>query len=176
MRLTYIISLFIVLFALYFLTSCIKDNETKDKIINYVQIGDFVPTFTVNDGEGKQFNSEMFKDKKSILVFFHTSCEDCQKVLPIIEEAWLQIKDSSEYQIIVIGREQSKVEIDNYWEKERFSMPTYLDIDRQVFNVFANSTIPRVYLIDTNGIIHWMAIEKLNISAHQLIEKLELLP
>lgn len=176
MRLIYIISLFIVLFALYFLTSCVKDNESDDEIINYVQVGDMVPDFTVDDGEGSSFTSEDFIGKKSILVFFHTTCPDCQRELPVIEEAWQQIKDRPEYQVITIARKESKVDVDMFWDKERFTMLKYQDPERKVFDLFASSTIPRIYLIDTNGIIHWMAIERLETSAGQLIKRLELLP
>jgi hypothetical protein len=40
-------------------------------------------------------------------------------------------------------------------------MGYYTDADRSVFNKFANSTIPRIYMIDADGVIRWMAVEEL---------------
>ena len=52
-------------------------------------------------------------------------------------------------------------------------MPFYLDPDKKVFSLFANSTIPRVYLVNPENIVTWMAVEQMDLSAKQLIGKIE---
>ena len=52
-------------------------------------------------------------------------------------------------------------------------MPFYLDPDEKVFSLFANSTIPRVYLVNRDNIVTWMAVEQMNLSTEQLIQKIE---
>ena len=52
-------------------------------------------------------------------------------------------------------------------------MPFYLDPDRQVFSLFANNTIPRIYLINRENVVTWMAIEDMSLTALQLKEKIE---
>ena len=52
-------------------------------------------------------------------------------------------------------------------------MPFYLDPNEKVFSLFANSTIPRVYLVNRENIVTWMAVEQMSLSAKQLIGKIE---
>lgn len=177
MKLTYIISIFIVLCALYFLTSCIKEDKKGDEeIINYVQVGDKVPYFSVDNGSGTLFTSDNFEGKKSLLFLFHTGCEDCQRELPKIDTVWQNIQNQPDIQIITIARQESKTSIDNYWSKEGFFMPFYLDTDRTVFNLFANSTIPRLYFINSYGIVDEFYIETIPLTAGQIEDKLITLP
>lgn len=153
-------------------SSCIKDDNSVDEIINYIQVNDTVPAFTVSDGKGGSFNSNEFTGKSSILILFSTTCKDCQRELPVIEKVWQNLKDDPEYRVITISREQDLKTIDDYWKKKKLTMPKYLDPDRTVFSMFANSTIPRVYIINPHGVVRWMAVEKVNLTAKELIEKI----
>ena len=51
-------------------------------------------------------------------------------------------------------------------------MPFFLDPKREVFSLFANSTIPRLYLSNRENIVTWMAIEEMELTTEQLIEKI----
>ena len=52
-------------------------------------------------------------------------------------------------------------------------MPFYLDHTRgNVFALFANNTIPRIYLIGPEENVVWMSVESLDISAKDLINKI----
>lgn len=166
---------FLAIFFLSFLIiafSCVKE-ETDDEIINHVIIGQIIPEFTVSDGIGNSLHSENLNGKKTLLVFFSTTCPDCQRELPKIQAVWDSLKNIPDYVIITIARSQSKEITDNYWNSEGFTMPKYLDPDRSVFDLFANSTIPRIYIIDSKGIIRWMAVETLDLQPEELINKMK---
>ncbi|MDH6358044.1 TlpA disulfide reductase family protein [Parabacteroides sp. PF5-9] len=166
MRYTWFITL--LTFSLF---SCInEDDPNSGEMINYIHTGDKVPSFTVSDGAEGLFNSEEFLGKKSLLVLFSTTCEDCDRELPIVQRVWENLMDDPQYLVVAIARQQSKEVTDTYWndEKRQFTIPKYIDPDRSIFNLFANSTIPRLYIINEEGIVTWMAIEKLHINADQL--------
>lgn len=159
----------------FILVSCVKDGDSIPyEVINYVEVGDSVPEFTVSDEKGNTFNSSDFVGKRSLLILFASTCPDCQEVLPIIDrDVWAQIKDDSDYQLITISRDESAQTVNKYWSKNNYTMPAYLDPGRNVFSLFANSTIPRLYIINEEGVIEWMAIEELNISSEELINKIK---
>ena len=150
--------------------SCL-DDET-DKVVNYVNIGDRVPEFVAEGVNGGSFDSKSFSGKRSLLVLFGTYCPDCHRELPVINRIYDSVKDNPDILIVGISREQERSVVQEYWESEGFSFPAYLDSDRSIFNKFANSTIPRIYIIDENGTIEWMAIEKLEIPETELLAKL----
>jgi len=153
--------------------SCIKEENSSEEIINYVEVGNLIPDFNVPDGEGNTFNSFLFVGKRSLLVLFSTTCGDCQRELPKVNIIWNEVKDDSSYRVVTIAREQNKEVTDEYWAKVGFTMPKYLDEDRSVFSLFANSTIPRLYIIDEKGRVEWMEIETLTITTEELLEKLK---
>ncbi len=150
--------------SLLALSACIKEELPDEPgVVNYVTVGDEVPSFTVSDGAGGTFTSASFTGKRSLLVFFHTGCGDCQRELPKVNALWKTLQGEEGYQVIAIAREEKLSSVAVYWNssKNKFTMPFYLDTDRSVFSLFANSMIPRLYIIDSYGIVQWMAIETL---------------
>jgi peroxiredoxin len=154
--------------------SCLKDEgHIPYKVINYVEAGDPVPSFTASGDKGDTFHSSGFAGKRSLLVLFVSSCGDCQKVLPVLNrEIWPQIKDDAHCQLIMISRDEPAQEVAKYWLDNKYTMPFYLDPGRKVFSLFANSAVPRLYLINEEGIIEWMTVEKLDISSEELIYRM----
>lgn len=155
------------------LFSCIKDDEGNEEVINYIKVNDQIPTFAVADTTGNMFSSKQFLGKQSLLVFFGTFCPDCQQVLPTIETVWKKLKDDPQFILVPISREEQAEVVADYWEKHQFTMPFYLDSDRSVFNLFANNTIPRIYIINSKNIVTWMSVESLDLSADELIQKIK---
>lgn len=162
----YIFSLSLLLF------SCIKDDDSE-AVINYININDQIPSFAVEDTAGNIFKSKQFLDKQSLLVFFGTYCSDCKKVLPIIEEVWKELKNDPKFQLVTISREESAETVSQYWDDNRFTMPFYLDPSHTVFKLFANNTIPRIYIIGPDNRVLWMSVETLDLSAGELIQKIK---
>ena len=142
--------------------------------INNVNVGNQVPPFAVEDTTGNKFSSNQFLNKQSLLVFFGTYCPDCKRVLPVIEEVWKELRNDSKFQLITISREETAEAVSEYWKENQLTMPFYLDPTYgDVFSLFANNTIPRIYLINQNKEVVWMAVESLDMSAKELIEMIK---
>ena len=162
----------LTLFALLF-SSCVKDKDQEGEIENYIEAGDKLPDFTVKNAAGEELNSEELEGQVTLLVFFVTTCSDCERELPKIEEVWEKLKENPNFRLVTVSREETASTVNNYWEKEKFTMPFFLDSKREVFSLFANSTIPRLYLSNRKNIVTWMAIEEMELTTEQLIKKIE---
>lgn len=147
--------------------SCLdREKGYNDDMINYVETGDRVPDFTVEDDAGGSFSSSDFLGRRSLLVFYTVTCGDCRRALPTIQQVYTAIEGESDlYQVILIAREDAPEQVAAYWSQEGYDMHSYYDPNRTAFLSFANMSVPRLYVIDENGVIEWMAIESFSESA-----------
>ncbi|RHR74730.1 TlpA disulfide reductase family protein [Odoribacter sp. AF15-53] len=167
-----IIFIFLLLSPALF-SACVKDKDKPEEMANYINVGDKLPEFTVKNTDGEELKSQDFTGRVTLLVFFMTTCPDCQRELPKIEQVWENLKENPDFRLVPIARAEKAEVISQFWEKHQFEMPFYLDPDRQVFSLFANNTIPRIYLINRENVVTWMAIEDMSLTALQLKEKIE---
>lgn len=139
------------------LISCTEVGNGNDKIINYVGVGDRVPPFTVTNGDNTLASPSDFTGNTTILVFFHTACPDGEREMPKVQEAWEELKDLPDCRAAAIGRGQTNADLDEKWIYG--DIPRFGDPDSKIFNKFANLRIPRLYIVDSQGVIRYMAIE-----------------
>lgn len=161
--------------CLFTLSGCISDGGDSTEVENYVVVGDELPYFEINEDNGERFRSNSLMGKKAMIVFFDTGCNDCKRELPIIEEAWRVLKNDPECMLVAIARGQTAKDTDAFWTEYKMTMPKYHDPQQVVFKLFANSYVPRLYLCNKKGIVEWMGIEKFNMTATQLVEKVNAL-
>lgn len=131
-------------------TGCISDDDPKGPSLN---VGDPLPQFSVTLNTGEEFSTSSLKGKIPVIVFFNTGCSDCRKELPVIQELWESYKEDSKVKIIVIAREESAEGIATYWEENGLSMPYSPQDTKEIYNLFAPSVIPRIYIANPSGII-----------------------
>lgn len=167
-----IIFILLLLYPALF-SACVKDKDKPEEMVNYVNINDKLPEFTVKNVDGEELRSQDFAGRVTLLVFFITTCPDCQRELPKIEQVWQDFKDNPDFRLVTIARAEKADVISQFWEKHQFDMRFYLDPDRQVFSLFANNTIPRIYLVNRENVVTWMAIEEMSLTALQLEEKID---
>lgn len=121
----------------------------------YVQVGDPVPAFTVNG-----YDSAETVGKITLITFFDPECKDCQRELPLLQNAYNLLKYNNEFKMINIARGRT---LENLAEVDEgatwLSMPCYPDPDRKIYNLFATSTIPRIYLVDQEGVVREKWVE-----------------
>lgn len=142
--------LIFLIFPLLALSSCISDNDNIETI-NHVVVGNNVPEFETPELK----SPDDFRDRKTLLVLFTTTCNDCRRDMPFAEYAYGQLK-SEGLNVVTIGRDETTQTINDYWNELGLSMPFLPDTDRAVFNLFANQTVPRFYLVNESGTIVWM--------------------
>lgn len=146
------IKLIFSLFTLLVCTTpgCINDEEPRGVTLG---VGDSLPEFSVTMSNGEMVSTNNLFGKVSMIVFFNTNCKDCQEELPVVQQVWQYFEGNSNIVIVPIAREESHDEILTYWQENSLSMPFSPQENREVYNLFAPSVIPRIFIADTNGVI-----------------------
>ncbi len=140
--------LLISLCMLSILTACIKEKQTGADL----KIGDILPDFEVVMNDGSVVTDEILKDKVSVVMFFHTTCPDCQQALPRMQQIYDEYT-SKGVLFTLISREQGKDDIESYFKENGLNMPFSAQNDRKVYEKFAKTRIPRIYINEKGGII-----------------------
>lgn len=158
--------------------SCISQPDNSGKGKEYVKVGAAAPVFSVSGKDGETFVSpDNFKGKTTLLMFFTTWCPYCQKQSPHVQQAWNHFKENADVQFICIARGgegsylQTPEMVEQYWKDNNFDMQWYIDPDRQVFNMFAETDVPRFYIIDSSAKVVWSKVTN-SFTSEQFIEEM----
>jgi peroxiredoxin len=154
--------------ALVCLAGCINEKiEGAD-----LKVGDVIPDFEVVMNDGSLVSDEILKESVSVIMFFHTSCPDCQQALPEMQKIYDEYA-SDNVNIVLISREENRGSINSFWEENGFNMPYSAQDNRDVYQKFARERIPRVYVCEKGGIIRYMFTDNPNPSYDDLVSSLE---
>ena len=152
----------LMLCFLFWACSAISDD---DEVMERVKVGDRVPAFTVDvvvDGEMKTFSTSQLTGE-TVIIFFHTSCADCRRELPRLNDYYLQHRDEPGFQMVAISRAEGAETIASFWMEQGLQMPYSAQEDRHIYDLFASSVIPRVYFVSAQGIVTRVLVENLGI-------------
>ncbi len=133
--------------AVVMMTGCIKEDKGVD-----LKIGDKVPEFRVEMSDGNVVTDKSLEGSVSVIMFFHTTCPDCQKALPVMQKIYDEFLPKG-VRFALVSRGEDDASISTYWENNGLGMPYSAQNDRSVYEKFATSRIPRIYVNDRNGII-----------------------
>ena len=134
--------------------SCMNSDPDEMEGAN-LGVGDSLPTFSVTMSDGTSISTSDLMGHPSVIVFFATSCHDCQKELPEVQSLW-NVTDRTAVPILLIARAQAQADIEQYWQAKGFNMIYSPQSDRSIYHLFATSRIPRIYISDCNGIIRYI--------------------
>ena len=143
-------------FLLSLMVSCINEAEEQRPSTSEVAVGDSLPTFQVTMNDGSELDNGVLRGKASVIVFFHTKCKDCQQELPVLNAFYLAHAGDSLFCMACISRIQGLGEILSYWHSNNLTMPISAQEDRAVFDLFAHSRIPHIYISDVDGIVRYI--------------------
>lgn len=143
--------LLISLCMLSILTACIKEKQTGADL----KIGDILPDFEVVMNDGSVITDELLKENTSVVMFFHTTCPDCQQALPRMQHIYNEYAAKGVL-FALISREQGNNEIESYFKENGLNMPFSAQNDRKVYEKFAKTRIPRIYINAKGGTIRYI--------------------
>lgn len=132
------------------LTACIFD---KDEPEFSLAPGSTLPDFSVTLIGGEEFTTDDLLGSETVnllIVFFNTDCPDCRQDLPRIQTLYDEIlRDKTlakNTRLLCIAREENAPQILEYWTANELTLPVSPQPDRRIYNLFASSGIPRLYL------------------------------
>lgn len=137
-----------LLSCLLIATACIKEDHGGADL----QVGDMIPDFEVVMNDGKVISDDDLKGSVSVVMFFHTSCSDCQQALPLMQRIYDEYAADGVL-FALISRDESKRDIDTYWEDNGLNMPYSPQNGRKIYQLFAKERIPRIYINEKGGVI-----------------------
>ena len=150
------------------LSGCIKEKQTGADL----KVGDRLPDFEVTMNDGSKVTDEVLKESVSVVMFFHTSCPDCQQVLPQMQKIYEDYA-SNEVRIVLISREDTEERIESFWQEKGLKIPYSAQNDRKIYEKFAATRIPRVYVNEKGGIIRYVFTDDPNPSYDEICTALE---
>lgn len=136
--------------AVLSLFSCIKEKPKGADL----DAGDMIPDFTVAVSDGTSLTGALLRDGVSCIVFFTTICPDCRETLPHVQKLYDEYADKG-VRFAIISREDGYESVSTYWMEQGFTMPYSAQSDRTVYELFARSRVPRVYIC-RDGVIKYI--------------------
>lgn len=118
-----------------------------------VHVGERAPQFSLTDADGATFSVTEANGKVVVINFFATWCGPCQMELPHVEEIWQRYRNEPDFELLVIGREETAESVSKFRESKGFSFPIAADPDRGVFSLFASESIPRTLVLSPDGVV-----------------------
>lgn len=141
----------VAFYSAFILSGCILEKDSGADL----KVGDHLPDFSVKMNDGRVVTDGDLIGGISCVVLFHTSCPDCQNTLPSIQRLYDEYAPET-VRFALISREEGAEEIESYWIEMSYNMPYSAQESRKVYNKFASSRIPRVYISDKDGIIRYI--------------------
>ena len=144
--------------------SCVRDDGGNQPAREYVRVGMTVPAFSVSgEGGGLQLSRRIRRPDDAAAFLRHLvsrlpggAARNRRRMQTVAGEPG--------YDVVAISRggaegryEQSPDILSRYWKDHDLRMPWYLDGDRSVFDRFASAGIPRVYIVNAEGVVVWQS-------------------
>ena len=94
--------------------------------------------------DGSLVSTASLEGSVSLVMFFNTGCPDCREELPAVQRIYDDF--GSCVRIVCISREEGRAGIESYWCENGLTLPYSAQEDRAVYELFAGSGVPRVYV------------------------------
>ena len=139
---------FTYLTAVLSLFACIKEGPTGTELV----VGDMVPDFSVTMSDGSVVTGLELSSGISCIVFFTTECPDCRQILPEVQKLYDEYAING-VRFALISREDPPESVSAYWSDNGLTMPYSAQPDRKVYELFARTRVPRVYMVENGRIM-----------------------
>jgi peroxiredoxin len=115
------------------------------------RVGEQAPDITVVALDGSEARLSDFRGRTVLVNFFATWCGPCMHELPHLQAIWSDFKDRDKFTMLVIGRGETQETVAAFKSQSGYTLPLAIDVDSSAFQEFADSGIPRTYLISQDG-------------------------
>lgn len=156
--LRYLLYIYMPLCLAFGLLSCVSDEKT-----DYgpsLSVGERLPAFRVQLSDGSEVSDQSLRGKPGVIVLFTTTCPDCRRAMPGIEEIYRKWQPQAQF--VCIGREETADKVSAYWQEQGYTMPWSAQEDRTVYELFASRYVPRVFVFDAQGTVRASFVEEVD--------------
>lgn len=139
-------------------------NKKQEKL----HVGDVVEEIQLPTLEGEIWKIEETRGKVTVLNFFATWCEPCEKEFPELEAFYKEYKQAN---IFIISKGEPKSWVQQFVNKHHSSLPFLLDVDEKIAKRFQIVGQPETVIIDRNGVIREKIVGP--VTKEMLVEKVK---
>ncbi len=157
----------IVAIAAFTFTGCnelvIEDLPTYEES-SLVNEGDNAPLFSATLLDGTAVSLADYRGEYMMLILFSHTCPDCKTLLDDLHSGdlfadYLTWCGDMAMRVLAVGRDATTTQLQEYCSKNGYTVDMIADNNRAIFNLYATTYVPRVYIIDPQGVIEKMYIE-----------------
>lgn len=141
--------------------SCILEKTEHPGDIG---IGDPLPSFRITERDGgveRTVTTASLKGSVSVITLFSVTCPDCRATMPELQQAY-EVFAPQGVRFVNISRAEGWDRVEAFWSELGLTMPYSAQEDRTVYELFAKSVVPRVYLSDEDGIVRFLHTDNPN--------------
>ena len=135
------------------LTAKAQNNRPTPEQATIVKDGQKAPNFEVQMFDGSTIKLADLKGKVVLLNFWATWCPPCRAELARVEKDIIEKFKGEPFVFIPVSRGEKRETVAAFREKMGYTFPMGLDTDGRVYAEYAQTYIPRNFLIDKNGVV-----------------------
>lgn len=132
------------------LTAKAQDRPSPEQATR-VKAGEKAPDFAVQMFDGSIAKLADMKGKVVLLNFWATWCPPCREELTRVEKDIIERFAGKPFVFLPVSRSEKRETVAAFREKMGYTFPMGLDTDGSVYAKYAETYIPRNFLIDKQG-------------------------
>ena len=171
------LALVILLTAVALLPACSKEKSpTKSGAVSAAKAveGAAAPEFTVKDLDGKDVTLSSLKGSVVLVNFWATWCPPCKEEIPSMIKLNQAMTGKAFRMLAISIDEGGKEAIDSIFKGNR-DLPTYLDTEAKVSQLYGTTGVPETFIVDKQGKIRKKIVGGIDWSAAEVLSYLDLL-
>ncbi len=142
----------VVVVAMFMLPSPVMEEETTSEVA-MVAIDDQAPEFTVELTNGQSISLEELRGKVVLLTFWATWCPPCQSELARAQGDLINRFAGRDFVFLPISRGEERATVERFLAENGYNFPAGIDADKSIYESYADTSIPRNYLINRHGVV-----------------------
>lgn len=135
-----------------------ESTETSNVGIN---VGNEAPDFTLVSAAGEEVSLSDYRGKRVMVNFWATWCPPCRAEMPDMEKFYVE-KDVEILAVNLTPTESNRSDVTEFIEEFDLSFQVLLDEELSVSARYGIQPVPTSYMIDSNGIIQYVALGAVN--------------